>query len=1245
MLVFPRAFVAAFISACLIGETTPTLSLAATRFPTVPVVFGTKTFSGRKVDLRSLAVRVPAPRAVRQTYPHVKSLVKAPEPARLPPHLIHHDADPLAIKLFHDQGGTRRVHGASGARALSSPGGRRTSSGTGNGPGTTGHYPWWTFESHSAFGAMGQALVNVANGNLLLGGTDVSVPHFGLDLVVSRAYNSTSQYDVNNTDGSQPSLFGNGWTSNLDAHLALSAAGGIAIYDGLGTRWDFSPNADGGWIPPAGNHSSLWYNASNQEYYWTFKDGMVYQFRSPTCSTAAVCGRVHYIYARNNNEYLHFTYGFSQQSLAFESMASIEVSTEAGLELYCFMNPINGHPLVTQIEPHNLNTGAWPPGTSYTYDNAGNLISYTGVSNNDAGATPTVGYVYNSGGYQLQQVTSPLYANGHGAYIQFVYASNRVSEVDYYGEVNPTVPDGVSSGPIQSGSSGVVRYNATQYAYNYYGAWTNVTDTDGHQRGYLPNADGSVASRATWIGGSSYLRDFKNWDTNHNVLYTTDARGGRTDYEYDAQGNLVTEALPSVAAYAGGSHSTTTMRPTTRTVYDAFNNVVAICGAAWNHAHGSDFGGTNSCAAGAAGVTSFSYQWSDVEANGRLNAMTDPAGYHYTWSYDQTAQGGTDYSLPTEIAGDYVNQPNSPGSGSIRPDQKMSYDVYGNLICYNDGIGVTAFVYDAMNRLTEKHDPDDSLPACGRTPGAYQTALIKAYYANGQIRSMGTSFTHSLNNDQLFTYDLDGNTASSTDYENSRANVTKNFYDGADRLIEVLLPHTTDSDAVPDAYPAPWITRYIFDNSGGMLQSEPGISGTFSAFGNLFKLQEYQGSVFVDLKVTAYDPDNRELSSYSHIPGQPVNVWRSQSNTYDTAAAGRTASTSDSGGNSETLAYDAQGRVAAVQFTSSGTATPSRTYGYDEEGRVVLTRSGTWGDEWQTYDPYTGRLLSRTEPNGGGLTSAGTFSYAYFANGANRSTSFNGAAFNGEINDQWYNINGTLAGKNLYNGSGTLLSTFTATYTPGQRVLTQSDSSASNARTVSLDGYGRPQSVGMPAGSYSAIGYDVDGNITGFNAMSGHNVLNIFNGRSELTRSAWMKGGVPDKTYPNMQQHGANGQATHDSYGCDTSTTPQNCFWQSDNDTVDALSAVVMNSDPIDPSGSYDFPASYQYDAIGRLQSNTETFLHTNGRVPTTYSGTATKTYDAENRLTSDTYVNWSPPTSTVCSAKSTASSPAPQFT
>ncbi len=68
----------------------------------------------------------------------------------------------------------------------------------------TGINRWWTYQE-KALAGVGKAMVNVANGNLLVQADDVDIHERGIDLAFRRTYNSQSQHDAANTDGSTPS--------------------------------------------------------------------------------------------------------------------------------------------------------------------------------------------------------------------------------------------------------------------------------------------------------------------------------------------------------------------------------------------------------------------------------------------------------------------------------------------------------------------------------------------------------------------------------------------------------------------------------------------------------------------------------------------------------------------------------------------------------------------------------------------------------------------------------------------------------------------------------------------------------------------------------------------------------------------------------------------------------------------------------------------------------------------------------
>ena len=154
-------------------------------------------------------------------------------------------------------------------------------------PSPTGINPWWTYEE-STIPGVGRAMVNVANGNLLIQETDIDVPERGIDLAFRRTYNSLSGEDYAQTDGSaQPSAYGPGWTNTFDAHIAANSSGGYSIFDIDGARYDFTPNGQSGFNPPPGMEGTSLRSDGSCGFQWFKKNGTVYYFYEPVMAN---CG-------------------------------------------------------------------------------------------------------------------------------------------------------------------------------------------------------------------------------------------------------------------------------------------------------------------------------------------------------------------------------------------------------------------------------------------------------------------------------------------------------------------------------------------------------------------------------------------------------------------------------------------------------------------------------------------------------------------------------------------------------------------------------------------------------------------------------------------------------------------------------------------------------------------------------------------------------------------------------------------
>ena len=258
-----RRAVAAFMTVCFIAP--PLISAASAESGTVSVLSdpgpaatqavlnGTADVQGAMRTLRGMrhvteiqiqrVPRTPAPAGMRVAMPH---MLTAPILPRNAPR------DPRATGV-----GSKNVL-KSAVLAPSSEGSKLTMTAPSRGPspqvvslGTpanTGIAPWWSFLKGPVFGVGGFA-VNVKTGNTIVSGTDMAVRYKGLPFAFTRTYNSLSKHNYVNTDGSTPSNYGEQWTNTFDAHIALNSGGGLSVYDAAGTRYDYTSNGSGGWVP------------------------------------------------------------------------------------------------------------------------------------------------------------------------------------------------------------------------------------------------------------------------------------------------------------------------------------------------------------------------------------------------------------------------------------------------------------------------------------------------------------------------------------------------------------------------------------------------------------------------------------------------------------------------------------------------------------------------------------------------------------------------------------------------------------------------------------------------------------------------------------------------------------------------------------------------------------------------------------------------------------------------------------
>jgi len=1016
-------------------------------------------------------------------------------------------------------------------------------------------------------------MVNVGSGNLLLQDSDMEVPHKGITLGFRRTYNSQSQHDVNGTDGSAPSMYGNGWTNTFDAHLSGSTPGVTTVWDVDGARYDYTLAGDGvTWIPPAGQHATLtWDHGCG--FLWTKKSGASYYFwqapNGPCGPTygGQYAGKLYQIIGRNRNTYVTFNYGWDIGThTAGDKISSITATTESGLATNLSFTDVSGHRLLQQI--------VFPDGgtsVSYLYDAAGNLTWVSRPPNNAAGTRPMPGYIYSTlgAGSVLAYVTSPRWNGSDGGYIALGYNgtdahSATVSYLAHVANVNPPIADGSGSSTLQSG------YPTTPYNfYNEYfttGAFASTyRDTNGHVTNWVIDGRGRptqtqvctiTPAPGTPCPSQSLLVMNESWDINNNRTAVVDPRGGETDAAYDAAGNLVAIAQPQ--QYQGYG------RPTTLIDYDSSNNVTAECDPVFVHSHGADWSGQysggldNYCSAlGSANHPHAGYTYPSYEPNGELTSVTSARGYTTSIYYDPAAQGGVDYGLPTKISGALIQQFDQTTKQS---STSATYDASGNVMCGQTDAGTgaaalaatTVMTYDSLNRLVASADADDAslTGSCSaKVSGIAGSSIVttRTYYPDGSLATTRTPSEAALNYGTTYTYDIDGDPMSEAPYVSSPQNPltarVKRWFDGTDRLIETQQPA---DPATPGDIPIS--LRFLYDLSqGGSAVALAGAAVT--AHGNLFDTVKNTPTGWIDFRYSAFDASNRVTMAYAFSPcpaqtGSPGGAIYCSQSAYATrydwdsspalnpgvSAPGLLVAMLDATGASRKFTYDGLNEVDSINYAGDGGVTTPVQYAYDFDGRIYDTFayfnvSSAPAQNRVTYTYSADGTLAQKAYSA--LRTIIAYNYYSDSSLAGVSAVTTQGTWGDVVNQPnlyryAYRNDGALANESF----GVTNQSVGWTYTRGGRMTAMRDFSGASPSVSAqyADGSGRLSTYTTPSGTYGSFTYDPQGRMTRYTdpyaSVDGETVNSTYNVRGDLVSRTFTGGSAATKPgfqYKNIQ--------------------------------------------------------------------------------------------------------------------------------
>jgi RHS repeat-associated protein len=485
-----------------------------------------------------------------------------------------------------------------------------------------------------------------------------------------------------------------------------------------------------------------------------------------------------------------------------------------------------------------------------------------------------------------------------------------------------------------------------------------------------------------------------------------------------------------------------------------------------------------------------------------------------------------------------------------------------------------------------------------------------------------TRTTHPDGTTEASTYDAEGRRLTSTD----RAGRTTTFtYDALGRLIQTTYP---DSATTTTTYDAAGQTTATADERGNTTQYEYDAAGrrtqitdalgnvttfTYDAAGNQLTMTDANGNT------TSFEYDGNNRRTRGVYPDGTFDET-----TYD--ALGRTISKTDQAGLTTQFEYDALGRLTNVtdalgqvtqytydevgnQISQTDANNNTMTFGYDSMGRRIRGTLPLGMLETFLYDA-AGNLISKTDFNG----KITTYTYDTVNRLLNKipdpslgeptvSFTYTSTGQRASMVDASGTTVYTYDGRDRLINKATPQGTLTYTYDPAGNLLSIRSSNANGTSVdYTYDTLNRLAIVTdhrLTPGT-TTYSYDAVGNLAGYvypNGVQSNYIYNTLNRLTHLTLSKVSS--LASYTY------------TLGSTGNRLAVTELN--GRQVNYTYDDLYRLTNETITSDPTPTNNGSISYTYDPVGNRLSRTSTVA----AIPN-----QTFAYDANDRLTSDTYDN-----------------------
>ncbi|MCA1817983.1 MAG: DUF6531 domain-containing protein, partial [Acidobacteria bacterium] len=780
--------------------------------------------------------------------------------------------------------------------------------------------------------------VNVTNGNVYLDQADYRLPGAGSPLEISRSYNSDR--------ASRAGLFGRGWTTALDESIDTLSPSLLRLNlpDGRTVLFD---DAGGVFLPRESSnlHARVTRDPSGASTLTTLGESV--QRFDPSgrlTSTADRYGNLTVLTYDADGGLASVTDPFGRRLSAESDGARRVVALSDSLGMVAtYSYGANGELLAVN----------YPDGSgfrfAYTPSPAGAPL-LTGVT--DALGENVEAHAYDSRG---RAVSSERDGGVERTTLDYV-SDTETDATDERGHTTKFFFDRTRGRNVVTRVEGACACGGSQaqtWEYDAAARPTSTTNALGRRTDYAYDADGNLLGATDALGRTSYT-----YNARGQVLTATDRLGATTANTYDADGKLISrrDALGNTTTFTYDARSLLTGST------DARSHTLSLS---------YDQSGNLTRATDAAGsATTYTY-----DARGRLTSERDALGGVTAYEYDTanrptkiTRPDGATITLAYDAAGRLVKSTDPRGLATA-----YAYDGAGRLVAVTDAAGgVASYGYDQLSNLTSASDQ------LGRaTDYEYDEfrRLTRAVYPAAEAGAPRLS--------ESFEHDALGNISRATD---TAGRVTSFDYDAANRVVRVTDPllqatryeydalsrATAVTDALGQRY------TYAYDALGRLTgASRAGASQSFAydAVGNLARRTDYAGAT------TAYDYDELDRLTRITYPDASASAFEYDALSRLTAATnqqgavrftydqlGRVAGTTDVFGQTLAFGYDADGNRTGVSLD----AAPYLSYQYDALNRLTRETDAAGLAVSYAYDP-AGRQTSRTLPNG--VTTA----YAYDA--------------------------------------------------------------------------------------------------------------------------------------------------------------------------------------------------------------------------------------------------------------------------